>query len=272
MRPIIKWSGSKRSVAKELAKAFPAKYGRFVAPFVGGASILEYVDTSSDIVAGDVVPQLVDILNMVSVDSDRLVQEYAARQAEFLKSDRTPFYLQIRDRFNSPDSDADTRTHDFYWVMLHCYNGLVRFNKAGQFNVSLHFGRDGVKVEKLKKDLNLWQKLLAGRFVCRKEDYRQTLSYAKSGDFVFLDPPYVATNGMYLSACFDYKELFYELDRLNKNGIRWMLTLDKDIMSTRHAPDSGMYTSKFQNKAGVSHFRNLKNKQELYNDTVFINY
>lgn len=276
MYPIIKWSGSKRSVGSCLSDRFPTSYGDFIVPFVGGGSILEYVKRDSNIVAGDVIPQLVDVLNIASVESECLVREYSDRQLFFLNAaNKTQAYNQIRDRFNSDLTDGVTKVFDFHWLMFHCYNGLVRFNQSGKFNVAFHFGRDGVKTDRLRKALFLWESLLKNRFICRAEDYKETLSYAKPGDFVFLDPPYVSTRGMYSSAkVFDYKELYAQLKVLNSKGVSWMLTLDKNIAATNHMPESSLYITSFQSKSGVSHFRNLKVKQqELHSsDTVFINY
>ena len=39
-QPVIKWSGSKRSQAKDIIKYFPKEIDTYYEPFCGGASVL----------------------------------------------------------------------------------------------------------------------------------------------------------------------------------------------------------------------------------------
>ena len=48
-QPFIKWSGSKRSQAKEILKHFPRKIDTYYEPFCGGASMLFALMKSDDI-------------------------------------------------------------------------------------------------------------------------------------------------------------------------------------------------------------------------------
>lgn len=59
------------------------------------------------------------------------------------------------------------------------------------------------------------------------EDYKKTTALAKEGDFVYLDPPYFHTRGMYYGASsIDFEEFFDFLDGLNQRGIKFMLSFD----------------------------------------------
>jgi DNA adenine methylase len=111
-----------------------------------------------------------------------------------------------------------------------CYNGLFRVNQSGQFNVP--YGRH--KNPKIVDEpaLRAASVLLASATIL-EGDYKTVLrSEAKTGDFVFLDPPYLP-----LSAFADFKrytkEQFYEEDhielaeeveRLHDLGCHVMLT------------------------------------------------
>lgn len=92
-----------------------------------------------------------------------------------------------------------------------CFNGLYRVNRQGNFNVP--FGKyknpticDADNLRNVSKALQKTQKIICG-------DYKTVLlENANSGDFIFLDPPYVP-----VSENSDFKrytkEQFYEKDQ-----------------------------------------------------------
>ena len=59
--PVIKWSGSKRSVAASLRHLFP-RATRYFEPFVGGGAMLPF-RPCHDAMAGDVIKELIDWAN-----------------------------------------------------------------------------------------------------------------------------------------------------------------------------------------------------------------
>ena len=63
VKPVIKWSGSKRAVAPELsAHITPAK--RYFEPFIGGGSLLPFrrIETA---IAGDIIPELINLWHLI---------------------------------------------------------------------------------------------------------------------------------------------------------------------------------------------------------------
>ena len=69
-----------------------------------------------------------------------------------------------------------------------CYNGLYRENRAGQFNVP--FGRYVNPTICDEPNLRAASAILQQvDIACRRFD--SVLGYAKEGDFVYFDPPYV---------------------------------------------------------------------------------
>lgn len=74
--------------------------------------------------------------------------------------------------------------------MKACFNGVYRTNKAGKFNVPM-----GSRVYALPSlsDLLAASDLLRGAQVV-DGDFEAALKRARSGDFVYLDPPYPSTS------------------------------------------------------------------------------
>lgn len=262
LSPLIKWTGSKRHVAQFLSTRFP-EFDRFIVPFVGGGCILEYVTT--EVVASDIVPQLIAVFDEVKSSPATLLSEYQKRHQAFA-ADPT-FYYQVRDAFNSTKN-----FHDFYFLTRTCYNGLIRFNKKGGFNspVQVQGDRKGIKPENLTHVLKQWQNILQkASFFC--EDYFTTFSRVRSGDFVFLDPPYLGTKGQYYSQSFDYPTFFKYLDALSDKNIKWMLCLDHNLLDLEVVlPHSVRHI--FHTPLQTSPFAKLKGRVRRAKDTVCVNY
>lgn len=92
-------------------------------------------------------------------------------------------------RMQNPFSLSDVeRAARLIYLNKTCYNGLYRVNRKGQFNTP--FGRYGLV--KLCNPTQIYAASMALQGVMLLEfDFEPLLlSYAHSGDFVYLDPPY----------------------------------------------------------------------------------
>src|ERR1043165_197304 len=134
--PVIKWSGSKRSVAAQLRHLLPRAY-RYFEPFVGGGAMLPF-RPSKDAVAGDVIDELISLWICVRDKPDKTAAEYEKRWQRLQNCGHTAYYA-IRDDFN-----RTRNPHDFLFLTRTCVNGLIRFNGDGDFNNSLHHTRPGI--------------------------------------------------------------------------------------------------------------------------------
>lgn len=217
LNPVIKWSGSKRKIAPILSYLLPAA-NRYFEPFVGSGAMLPFRPSKVG-VAGDVISELIHLWEVIREEPDLTAREYKIRWQRLQDEGHTAYY-EIRDSFN------ETRNpHDFLFLSRTCVNGLIRFNKDGNFNNSLHHTRPGISPNRLSKLIRQWSYYIQNvTFVIG--DYRQTLQTAQAGDLTFLDPPYNGTKGRYIPTDFHLKEFYIELERLNDIGVRWILTFD----------------------------------------------
>ncbi|MCW5553403.1 MAG: DNA adenine methylase [Verrucomicrobiae bacterium] len=215
--PVIKWSGSKRSVAASLRNLFP-RAARYFEPFVGGGAMLPF-RPCRDAVAGDVIEELIDLWVCIRDEPDRTATEYKKRWHKLQDEGHTAYYA-IRDTFN-----RTRNPHDFLFLTRTCVNGLIRFNGDGDFNNSLHHTRPGIAPQRLREIIRKWSVALQGVSFA-KADYRETLSPVAADDLVFLDPPYAATRGRYSQEKFDVGGFYAELGRLNDVGAKWIVTFD----------------------------------------------
>lgn len=265
--PVIKWSGSKRLVASQLAQNMPLKYKRYFEPFVGGGAMLPF-SNGHEGYAGDIIVELIDLWKNIQVNPLRVASEYEERWKR-LQIEGIDVYYEIRDRFN------ETRDcFDFLFLTRTCVNGLIRYNAQGKFNNSFHLSRPGIDPNRLRTQLVRWSKSIQ-KITFKNTDYREVLSDAEEGDFVFLDPPYGGTKDRYMRTDFNLQDFYAELERLNSRGILWMLTFDGTAGERQYsyAPPSILYKTKFLISTGNSSFTKVMDKKkDNIRESVYLNF
>lgn len=263
---VIKWSGSKRSVAFQLSQCILTSESYFE-PFVGGGAMMPFAKAKKGI-ASDIIPELINLWNAIKNEPLIVAEEYANRW-EKLQKEGPDVYYQVRNSFNQ------TRNYyDFLFLTRTCVNGLIRYNTNGDFNNSFHLSRPGINPKTLRSILEQWSKSIQ-HFDFYNVDYRECLQDVKKGDFVFLDPPYGGTKGRYTKVEFNLDDFYNELDRLNHIGAKWMLTFDGTAGGRQYsyAPPSDTYKHKFFVHTGNSAFSKLmENQRDTINESVYLNF
>lgn len=266
IEPVIKWSGSKRTIAPLLAHLFPETKCYFE-PFVGGGSMLPF-RTSQIAIAGDVIAELIALWQAICDTPELTANEYEMRWHRLQAEGHTAYYA-IRDSFN-----ITRNPHDLLFLTRTCVNGLIRFNSNREFNNSLHHTRPGIAPARLRDVIQQWSWVIQGvEFTVA--DYRQTLASVHTGDLVFLDPPYGGTKGRYVPTAFNFDEFYDELQRLNMIGAKWVLTFDGTAGDRSYAtslPDT-LYKVQLTLPTGNSPFTKLmKTGIDAVAESVYLNF
>ena len=133
-------------------------------------------------------------------DIDRkIVAAFLQDQGDQLLTIGADYYYEVRDRFNRSASPLD-----FLFLNRSCFNGVMRFNSKGRFNVP--FCRKPQRfsqsyITKIANQVDWVAKQMAGRdWEFRVADWQQTLAAAQPDDFVYLDPPYIGRHTDYYNA------------------------------------------------------------------------
>ena len=212
----IRWTGSKRRHAPEIARLIPP-HRTYMEPFLGGAAVLWFM-AKPGAVASDAYSPLVDFWMLVKDHPETVIAEYR-KEWIALQNDFPNHYYHVRRRFN----DCPNAT-DLSFLMRTCVNGIVRFNSRGEFNNSLHLTRRGMHPDRLAAAIMSWNSVVRNvTFRCC--DYRTTLEEAVAGDFAYLDPPYARTRQRYAFGA-DAASIMNELERLNSVGVKWAMSFD----------------------------------------------
>lgn len=181
-RPFLKWAGGKYSLLPELDRLIPAGK-RLVEPFVGGGSVFLNSEKHESFLLADVNADLINLYQMLEVDHIRVCS--LARML-FERANSEVAYKELRDEFNNQRMGAPERAAAFLFLNRHCFNGLIRYNRDGFFNVGWgkyeapYFPEIEIKAFKQKSH----------KCVFLNAEFRRTLALAGEGDVVYCDPPY----------------------------------------------------------------------------------
>lgn len=217
--PVLRWAGSKRRLLPVLLSAVPAEFGRYYEPFVGSACLF-FALSPSKAILGDVNSDLIDAYSVIRSQPVRV-----AHAVHSMPSTARHYYRlrSVRPATLRPIA----RAARFVYLNRHCFNGVYRINRTGQFNVP-RGKRTGAlpAVDEFKLCAKaLWRAKL------RAEDFESSLRDVQAGDFVYLDPPYASTTrttyGEYSYDSFeqdDLPRLLKTLRRLDRLGATFLLS------------------------------------------------
>ena len=263
--PVIKWSGSKRSQAEKIIKLFP-KYDNYYEPFVGGGSVL-YALKPDSAICGDICEPLINLWTMIQKEPEKLISFYK-RDWERLQNEGYQVYYEIRERFNSKQ-----KPEDFLFLSRTCVNGLIRFNRDGKFNKSLHHTRRGIHPERLDRIIKDWSKIIQNvKFV--HIDYQDCVKNATPRDIIYLDPPYFNTKGRYFGRI-DYDEFIFFLKSLNLKGVKYILSYDGMRGNLNYLKDlpKDLFKRHLLIESGNSSFKKVMDKTaEMVSESLYLNW
>ena len=207
--PVIKWSGSKRSQAEKIISYFPREIDTYYEPFCGGASVLRrLLDSDTKVnhyVCSDLNNGLIELWNCIMNNPNEVMSHYQQLWNELNKDEdkerKKKYFAYIRQRYNEEHNPLD-----FMFIMRTTVNGMPRYNADGEFNNSFHVTRNGIQPEKHRKIIQEWSELLN-----KNDVHFQCCSYNEispcKNDFMYLDPPYANTKGMYYGTI-EYEKLW----------------------------------------------------------------
>ena len=127
------------------------------------------------------------------------VREFLVTEGKQLARGGADYYYEVRERFNEKGASLD-----FLFLNRSCFNGVMRFNRKGKFNVP--FGHKPERfapayITKIVNQVNWAARQMRDknwRFECARWD--EVLSDAQPDDFVYLDPPYIGRHTDYFNS------------------------------------------------------------------------
>lgn len=219
-RGLLKWIGNKQRFAHQIAAFFPREFGTYFEVFLGSGAVLGTL-APARAVASDSFGPLLEIWQTLSADPELLKLWYAERWLLMRSGAKLEQYEKIKAAYNAKPNAAD-----LLFLCRACYGGVVRFRKADGWMSTPCGIHSPIHPKSFAGRVDEWHRRTAGtRFVCL--DYREAISNANRGDFVYCDPPYRDSQGiLYGAQGFDLNELFRAIEQARSRGVRVALSID----------------------------------------------
>lgn len=268
---LVKWSGSKRKSVESILKYFPKKINKYYEPFLGSGAVLYAVKSTNPnckVFGSDIYEPLINIFKTIKKTPEKIKKNYKDNWVN-LQKNFPKYYYYKREKFNKKNN-----FHDLIFLSRTCVNGIIRFNKNGEFNNSLHLSRRGMSPELFNKIVDKWHYAMKNNSNFKCQDYIKILSKIKSNDFVYLDPPYFFSKNRYTENL-NFKKLINFLRELNKKKALYAMSFDGsrgNINYEKQLPKL-LFKRKIKISKGISTLNNVLNKKKLiFADSLYLNY
>lgn len=212
--PPIKSQGIKTKLVPWIHSIIPDDFnGVWIEPFMGTGAVAFNVAPERALLC-DSNPHLINFYRAIAAGSitPEVVKAYLEREGGLLLAKGEAHYYDIRERFN-----AEHAPLDFLFLNRAGFNGMIRFNRKGGFNIP--FCRKPQRfaqsyVTKITNQVAWVSKLIkAKQFTFKCQDFTATLAEASPADIIYCDPPYIDRHADYYNGWDDpqERELFTKL-------------------------------------------------------------
>lgn len=205
--PPLKCQGIKTKLVGEIGRlAGINQFDKWIEPFCGSCVVPLNVQPKRAILSDSnihIIRLFKDIKNGTITPGK--AKAFLNEQGEKLLAQGEPYYYEVRERFNGAP-----KSFDFLFLNRSCFNGVMRFNRQGKFNVP--YGHKPNRfaqayVTKICNQIRRFAEITASvDWVWEVADFRTTLATAASGDLVYLDPPYAGRHTDYFNSWSDADE------------------------------------------------------------------
>lgn len=165
----------------------------WIEPFMG-SGVVGFNIKQQRAIFSDINPHLINFYNELKLKkiSHTTIKNFLLEEGNILSERGENYYYEVRDRFN-----CNHHPLDFLFLNRACFNGMIRFNRKGQFNVPYcHKPQRFSKayITKITNQVKYVEKCLYHcdwNFVC--QDFQKTLRQARKFDdvLIYCDPPYI---------------------------------------------------------------------------------
>lgn len=166
----------------------------WVEPFFGTGVVGLNAQVGGLRIVGDSNPHIINFYNGIKdgVVTSFNMREYLEREGAVLASadeEGYAHYRDVRDRFNKEHSPFD-----FIFLSRAGFNGMMRFNKKGEWNIPFCKKPDRFApayVTKICNQVaNVQRVIQRYQWEFRNQNFMETIKRAKEGDIIYCDPPY----------------------------------------------------------------------------------
>jgi len=237
LKTFISWLGNKSKHLRHIIPHIPKEYNTYIEPFVGSGALLLKLEPESWII-NDLNKDLVNCWKYIKSDPETIIEsfkKFGKRFKKMTKENKTLYCRELTSKID--DMKYDIHRSITYMLMKYCaYMGNILVNNKFYFNslalnITLHNKYGFLDNPHLNNILDVSDYLNNTKGIILNKDYKNILSKAKSGDFVFMDPPYVEEHDYR----FNYNKdeildesfiigLLEQVKKLDNKDVKWLMT------------------------------------------------
>jgi DNA adenine methylase len=199
--PPIKCQGIKTKLVKDIRQLTRDRpFSRWVEPFCGSCVVPLNIQPPRALLCDSNlhIIKLYQDIQQHKLDA-RIVRDFLNTQGAILSTRGEDYFYEVRERFNSAPTSLD-----FLFLNRSCFNGVMRFNKKGRFNVPFCRKPERFAPAYVTKISNQVASISAVISNCdwefRVADFRDTLKSVLRDDLVYVDPPYAGRHVDYFNS------------------------------------------------------------------------
>jgi len=206
--PPIKCQGIKTKLVAEIANmAGELSEGRWIEPFCGSSVVALNLQPKRALLCDSNI-HIIQFYK--DIQSGRLtslgVREFLSEQGAKLLSIGEAYFYEVRERFNNSPNSLD-----FLFLNRSCFNGVMRFNRSGRFNVPFCRKPERFAPAYITKIVNQVQTISrvvsVSDWEFRVADFRESIATAEADDVVYADPPYAGRHTDYFNGWSEQDEV-----------------------------------------------------------------
>ncbi|MEZ4662118.1 MAG: Dam family site-specific DNA-(adenine-N6)-methyltransferase [Caldilineaceae bacterium] len=191
IKDVVDWSGD----------------GRWIEPFVG-SGVVGFNLLPKKAVFSDINPHLIEFYNAIQRENitPAVARQFLEAEGVKLAQSGADYYYEVRERFNNSHAPLD-----FLFLNRSCFNGVIRFNQKGGFNVPFGHKPQRFAPAYITKIVNQIAfvadcvKTYDWKFV--HQDFGLALASATPQDHIYCDPPYIGRHVDYFNSWDEEQEM-----------------------------------------------------------------
>ena len=199
MKPFVKWAGGKRQILGRIKEFINDSIAdnenyTYIEPFLGGGAVFFDLAPKKAIVS-DLNDDLINAYKVIQSNQIEELITLLDKHAQSYFEDPDGYYYEVRawDREAEwPNNHTDVeRAARMIFLNRTCYNGLYRVNLKGQFNTPIGRYKNPLICDRDNlREIHNYLSSKTNDIRIYSNSYEVTLSKAKDGDVIYIDPPY----------------------------------------------------------------------------------
>lgn len=197
--PPIKCQGIKTKIVPFIKeKVVRDEKGTWIEPFVGTGVVVFNIVPQNALLC-DKNQYIIALYQGIQngIISSKQVREFLEYHGKILEQQGASYYKKMRDDFNKNGDPL-------YFLFLNRadFNGMIRFNRKGEFNVPFcqkpkRFSK--AYITKICNQIDGVTKVMQGKnWVFKCCSWQEAFDEAKENDYIYLDPPYIGRDTSYV--------------------------------------------------------------------------